>query len=216
MDEFNISSTAAFLPLSFYVLALGLGPVLGGPLSETAGRQAVHIIAVVFGGLFALGAGFTETFTGAVHTQILVWGLPSTIFILSPFLGPGLGLVLGSLIVDRKDWRWTQYTIVFFSVFSAMWLFVAGESYHPVLLRRRRKQLGLDKPEPIPTSTMNSAIRHCPSISTPTDAFHRTHRVNTFFVCGCMFGTLFMFFGAFFHVFGATHNFSLTESGLVF
>ncbi|KAF5517592.1 Fluconazole resistance protein 1 [Colletotrichum aenigma] len=114
MDEFKISSTAAFLPLSLYVLALGLGPVLGGPLSESAGRQAVHIVAVVFGGLFALGAGFTETFAGlcilrflsgffygpvlAVGSGVLnetylpvERGLPSTIFILSPFLGPGLG-----------------------------------------------------------------------------------------------------------------------------
>ncbi|KAH9231489.1 hypothetical protein K456DRAFT_1840674 [Colletotrichum gloeosporioides 23] len=239
MDEFNISGTAAFLPLSLYVLALGLGPVLGGPLSESAGRQAVHIIAVVFGGLFALGAGFTETFAGlcilrflsgffygpvlAVGSGVLnetylpvERGLPSTIFILSPFLGPGLGPVLGSFMVDRKGWRWTQYTIVFFSVFSAMWLFVAGESYHPVLLRRRRKQLGLDEPEPIPTSTM---IRQFLTVS----LFRPLRMLFTEPIASilslyvaCMFGTLFMFFGAFFYVFGATHNFSLTESGLVF
>lgn len=114
VEEFGVSSTAAFLPLSLYVLALGLGPVLGGPLSETAGRQAVHIIAVVFGGLFALGSGLTNSFSGLCVMRFLSGffygpvlaigsgvlnetylpverGLPSTIFILSPFLGPGLG-----------------------------------------------------------------------------------------------------------------------------
>jgi MFS family permease len=114
MTEFGVSSTVAFLPLSTYVFALGLGPVLGGPLSEVAGRQAVYIIAVVFGGLFALGSGLTHSFVGlcimrflsgffygpslAVGSGVLnetylpvERGLPSSLFILSPFLGPGLG-----------------------------------------------------------------------------------------------------------------------------
>ena len=50
MQEFDVSSTVAFLPLTMYVLSLGLGPILGGPLSETAGRRAVYIMAVVLGG----------------------------------------------------------------------------------------------------------------------------------------------------------------------
>lgn len=112
--EFGVSSTVAFLPLSTYVLALGLGPVLGGPLSETAGRQAVHFIAVILGGAFALGSGLTNSFAGLCIMRFLAGffygpvlavgsgvlgevflpierGLPSTIFILCPFLGPGLG-----------------------------------------------------------------------------------------------------------------------------
>lgn len=113
MEEFGVSSTVAFLPLSVYVFALGLGPVIGGPLSEVAGRQAVYITAVVFGGLFALGSGLTSSFVGLCIMRFLSGffsgpslsvgsgvlnetylpierGLPSTLFILSPFLGPGL------------------------------------------------------------------------------------------------------------------------------
>ncbi|UQC83828.1 major facilitator superfamily transporter [Colletotrichum lupini] len=221
VEEFGVSSTAAFLPLSLYVLALGLGPVLGGPLSETAGRQAVHIIAVVFGGLFlsgffygpvlAIGSGvLNETYLPVER------GLPSTIFILSPFLGPGLGPVLGSFLVDRKGWRWTQYTLVFFSVFSLIWLFLSGESYHPVLLRRRRKQLGLVEPR----STANlQKLRQFLTVG----LLRPLHMLFTepivailSLYVACMFGTLFMFFGAFFYVFDKTHGYTLTQTGLVF
>jgi MFS family permease len=116
MTEFDISSTVAFLPLSLYVFALGLGPVLGGPLSEVAGRQAVFAMAVLLGGLFALGSGLTNSFAGLCVMRFLSGffygpslsigsgvlqetylpierGLPSAIYILSPFLGPGLGCV---------------------------------------------------------------------------------------------------------------------------
>lgn len=64
MERFGVSSTVAFLPLSLYVFALGLGPVLGGPLSEVAGRKAVFVLAVVLGGLFALGSAVNNSFVG--------------------------------------------------------------------------------------------------------------------------------------------------------
>ncbi|KAK1700868.1 putative bicyclomycin resistance protein [Colletotrichum godetiae] len=229
VKEFGVSSTAAFLPLSLYVLALGLGPVLGGPLSETAGRQAVHVIAVVFGGLFALGSGLTHSFSGLCAMRFLSGffygpvlavgsgvlnetylpverGLPSTIFILSPFLGPGLG----------KGWRWTQYTLVFFSAFSLIWLFLSGESYHPTLLRRRRKQLGLV--EPRSTTTLQKSWQFLTvGLLRPLHMLFTEPIVAILSLyVACMFGTLFMFFGAFFYVFDKTHGYTLTQTGLVF
>jgi MFS family permease len=114
MEEFGVGSTVAILPLSLYVLALGLGPVVGGPLSETVGRYPVYIIMMLLGTLFTMGAGFTPTFAGLCVLRFLAGfcyaptlaiaagtineifrpvkrAIPSTIFILMPFLGPGLG-----------------------------------------------------------------------------------------------------------------------------
>lgn len=87
MDEFEISSTLAFLPLSLYVFALGLGPVLGGPLSEVAGRQAVSALAVILGGLFALGSGLAHTFAGLCVMR----------FLSGFFYGPSLAVGSGVL-----------------------------------------------------------------------------------------------------------------------
>ena len=116
MEEFGVSSTVAILPMSLYVLALGLGPVVGGPLSETVGRFPIYIGATALGSLFTLGVGFCPTFSGLCVLRFLAGfcyapilaiasgtinetfrpvhrGLPSAFFILTPFLGPGLGSI---------------------------------------------------------------------------------------------------------------------------
>lgn len=114
MQEFNVSSTVAILPLSLYVIALGWGPVIGGPLSETVGRYPVYLLSVPLGCFFTLGAGFTHNFGSLCFLRFmagLCWapvlavasgslsetftpktrGPASAIFVLMPFLGPGLG-----------------------------------------------------------------------------------------------------------------------------
>ncbi|KAI0869415.1 major facilitator superfamily domain-containing protein [Hypoxylon argillaceum] len=239
IDEFGVSSTVAFLPLTTYVIALGLGPVLGGPLSETAGRKAVYIGAASLGGLFSLGAGFTTSFAGLCVLRFLAGfvygpslsigsgflaetftpaerGIPSLIYILSPFLGPGFGPVLGVFIVGRMGWRWTQYTLVFFSVFSLIWALLGNESYHPVIQRRCMKQLGIKPPESPP---LLDTIRQFLTIG----LLRPLHMMVTEPIVGLLslyvafvFGVLFGFFGAFFYIFETVYGFTVIQSGLVF
>lgn len=112
--DFHVSSTVALLPLTFYVLALGLGPLLAAPMSETYGRHPVYLISVPFGALFTMGTGFSQNiwtlcilrfFSGLAFSPALAIGagsiadvnrpehraVPSALYILSPFLGPALG-----------------------------------------------------------------------------------------------------------------------------
>lgn len=114
MVEFNVNGTVALLPLTLYVVALGFGPVLGGPLSETWGRYPVYLGALPLGAIFTLGAGFSKSFASLCVLRFLAgfcWapmlataagsladtfppstrGPASAIFIVMPFLGPGLG-----------------------------------------------------------------------------------------------------------------------------
>jgi len=114
MERFGVSTTVALLPLSLYVLALGLGPILGAPLSETFGRRAVYLITPPLGILFTLGAGFAPNFAALAILRFLAGmffspslaigagtiadtcipserALATTLYILSPFLGPSLG-----------------------------------------------------------------------------------------------------------------------------
>lgn len=116
MHEFNISGTVALLPLTFYILASGLGPIVGGPLSETIGRYPIYLASVPLGAIFTVGAGFSHNFGALCFMRFMagfcwapvlsvapgsisdmyaanVRGPASAVFILIPFLGPGLGYV---------------------------------------------------------------------------------------------------------------------------
>ncbi|KAK6840385.1 major facilitator superfamily domain-containing protein [Apiospora arundinis] len=239
MEQFGVSSTVAFLPLSLYILSLGVGPVLGGPLSELAGRRIVYFIAPILGGIFSLACGFTTNFVGLCVMRFLAGffyapslavgsgvlneiyypaerGLPLALFILCPFLGPGLGPVVGVFLVDRKGWPWTQFTVVFLSVFTLIWVIATPETYHPILMRRRMKQLGLDPPKQPPfLSLVGTFLR--------IGLFRPVHMLFTEPIVGilglyiaCEFGTLYLFFGAFFLVFEGTYHWTLVQSGLVF
>ncbi|KAG8629287.1 hypothetical protein KVT40_003152 [Elsinoe batatas] len=239
IDYFGVSGTVAFLLLSLYVLALGLGPIVGGPLSETAGRHAVFVMAVVFGGLFSLGSGLTNSFFGLCIMRFLsgfFWGpvlavgsgiinevyrpvnrgVPSAVFILSPFLGPGLGPVLGVFIVDGKDWRWIQYALTIFAAVCLLCLPFPGESYHPILIHRRMRALGLTPPSRDPPSLL---LKRFLTIGLLRPLHMMVTEPIVGYLClyiACTFGTLFMFFGAFFYVFQTAYRFTQIQCGLVF
>lgn len=112
-EEFGVTVTQSILPISMYTFALGLGPVLGGPLSETSGRYVTFLGLGTLGSLFTLGVGFVHSFAGLCILRFLAGfcfgpslavsagllndifrpvdrGLPSVLFILTPFLGPGI------------------------------------------------------------------------------------------------------------------------------
>ncbi|KAK8068811.1 polyamine transporter 4 [Apiospora phragmitis] len=230
MTQFGVSSTVAFLPLSLYVLSLGVGPVLGVRCPKWPDGASSPIL----GGLFSLACGFTRSFVGLCIMRFLAGffyapslavgsgvlneiyypaerGLPMALFILSPFLGPGLGPVVGVFLVDRKGWPWTQFTVVFLSVFTLFWVLAAPETYHSIIMRRRMKQLGLEPPKAAALPFFAVSL------------FRPVHMIFTEPIVGilglyiaCEFGTLYLFFGAFFLVFQGTYGWTLIQSGMVF
>jgi MFS family permease len=125
MDIFNISSTEAILPVTLYTIALGFGPIVGGPLSETVGRLPVYAGALILGALFTLGAGFAKQFSTLCVLRFLagfcwapvlavapgslaetfeprVRGFVFAICILMPSWGPGLGYISIKLQVSSS------------------------------------------------------------------------------------------------------------------
>ena len=114
MQEFNVSSTEALIPVALYVFVHGFGPPIGGPLSETIGRYPIYVVSVPLGSLFTLGVEFAHNFSALCFLRFmagLCWapvlsvatgtlaetfrpktrGPVSAFFVLMPFLGPALG-----------------------------------------------------------------------------------------------------------------------------
>lgn len=118
--------------------------------------------------------------------------------------------------MSRKGWRWTQWTIIFFAIFTLIAIGMARETFHSVIKRRRAKELG----EEVPLS---------PPITARVQLFITTALVRPIrmlltepivtFIClyvACEFATLFSFFAAVPLVFQGIYRFGIEESGLVF
>ncbi|CAG8935270.1 unnamed protein product [Penicillium salamii] len=241
MHEFQIGSTAALLPLCLYTFSLGMGPVLGGPLSENLGRYPIYIGTLVVGSLFTLGAGFTRSFGGLCVLRFLAGftfapilavspgtikemfmpqkgALPTAILILCPFIGTGAGPVLGGFLVERKGWQWTQWTLIFFSGFSLIFALTTGETYRPAIEHRISKRLGhCSAPKPS-TPWKDKMITLAKStLLRPLSMLCKEKVVTlTCLYIACEFATMFSFFAAFPFVYKEVYSFTIEQSGLIF
>ncbi|KAH7351261.1 MFS multidrug transporter-like protein [Rhexocercosporidium sp. MPI-PUGE-AT-0058] len=241
MEKWNVSSTVALLPLTLYVLALGFGPILAAPLSETYGRHVVYLSSAPLGALFTMGAGFSQNiqtlcilrfFSGLAFSPALAIGagsiadvnkpehraVPSALYILSPFLGPALGPVIGAFVTVRKGWRWTQWTLIFFAIFAFILTIFARETHKSTILTRRAKRLG-HPPPPSPFPNRSAKIRFLVTVTfiRPLNMLI-TEPIVAFLsiYVSFNFSVLFAFFAAFPYVFKSVYGFTTEQAGLVF
>ena len=241
MNDFQVSSTVALLPLSLYVLALGFGPILAAPISETYGRHIVYLVSNPLGALFTMGAGFSQNIwtlcilrflAGMAFSPSLAIGsgtisdvtkaehraAPSTLYVLSPFLGPALGPVLGAFVTVRKSWRWTQWTTIFFAIAAQIGILFAQETYKKTLILRRNKRLGLPlPPSPFPNGKAKLKFLLTVTLIRPLHML-LTEPIVAFLslYVAFNFSVLFCFFAAFPYTFRSVYGFNTEQAGLVF
>lgn len=114
-ERFNVSTTAAILPLTLYVLGLAFGPTIAAPISETFGRKIVYSTLFPISLLFTLGAGLAQNYGTLMICRFLAGTIGSgglavgagtnsdlfppltraavaSVFLLAPFAGPALGM----------------------------------------------------------------------------------------------------------------------------
>ncbi|CVL07856.1 related to TPO4-Proposed vacuolar polyamine transporter [Fusarium mangiferae] len=239
-NDFNVSETASLLPLSLYVFALAFGPIVGGPLSETVGRMPVYYIGFPLGMLFTLGAGLTHNFgalcflrfmAGFAWSPMLIvavgsisetFPLPQTrgpmmaVFILMPFLGPGLGPVLGAFAVSRQGWRWTQWVLLFFSIACLILIVLTKESFPPILKYRKAKRRGQQVPSKTPVWTHVRLFAQVALIRPVHMLFTEPIIIFICLYISVNFGILFSFFAAVPYTVETVYHFGIEQSGLVF
>ncbi|KAM0518132.1 hypothetical protein ACHAPE_004539 [Trichoderma viride] len=239
MDIFNISSTEAILPVTLYTIALGFGPIVGGPLSETVGRLPVYAGALILGALFTLGAGFAKQFSALCVLRFLagfcwapvlavapgslaetfeprVRGFVFAICILMPFLGPGLGPVIGAFATTGKDWQWTQWSLLFFAVWSLLWIPLTQETFHPTIKARLAKKRGQGIPQKTPVLARLRAFAVVAVIRPLRMLFFEPIVTFICLYVACEFGTLFSFFAGVPYTFATVYGFSTDDAGLLF
>ncbi|KAK2608941.1 hypothetical protein QQS21_002517 [Conoideocrella luteorostrata] len=157
-EEFGVSTEVFIVGVSLFVLGFAIGPALWGPLilwvvshivmvafmAGSAGSQNVATLVILrffagtFGGspLVNSGGAIADLFPPAQR------GLAMTVYCVAPFLGPILGPVIGGFISQSVGWRWVQgVCTIFIGVIGILGVIFIPETYGPVLLIRRAKQL---------------------------------------------------------------------------
>ncbi|KAJ6084603.1 major facilitator superfamily domain-containing protein [Penicillium sp. IBT 16267x] len=151
--------------MSSYVLTLAFGPLLVAPFSELWGRvplmQAGNIVYMGFN----LACGFATSRAqllafrvlaglGSGATPVVGIGMISDMFPtekrgqslavlnMAFILATPIGAIVGGFTTSSASWRWDFYsTSIASAVLILLSFFIYKESYPPVLLHRRKKQL---------------------------------------------------------------------------
>ena len=80
-EEFGVSPAMASLPLSFSTIALALGMLIAGTVSETVGRRQVMTVALFLTSLLAVATLFSHSFQSLLALRLLqgivLAGVPS-------------------------------------------------------------------------------------------------------------------------------------------
>ena len=148
---------------------------------------------------------------------------PMMIYSTAPFLGPGIGPVVGGFINYNISWRWTYYVLLIWAAIEliAIVLFVP-ETYAPVVLRNKAKKLRKDTGDDSWRATIEISEK---SITTTVlRSLYRPFLIlfldpMCFSLClfsALLLGILYLFFGAFPLVFDQVYGFDLWQTGLAF
>ncbi|KAJ1036095.1 hypothetical protein NDA18_000238 [Ustilago nuda] len=159
------SRTLSLLPVSLFVMGLGVGPFILAPCSETVGRQRVYVITSALFIVFNLASAFSPNFivldvfrffagvagstgpslgAGSIGDMFAPKerGRAQSLYGLGPLMGPVLGSIVGCFIASgTRDWRWLLHTLTILSaVVFVIIVFFLNETYAPVLLRKKRER----------------------------------------------------------------------------
>ncbi|KIS65690.1 uncharacterized protein UMAG_06391 [Mycosarcoma maydis] len=194
------SRTLSLLPVSLFVIGLGIGPFVLAPCSETVGRQPVYVITSLLFIVFNLASAFSPNFVVLNVLRTLAGAAGSTgpslgagsigdmfgprergraqsLYGLGPLMGPVLGSIIGCFIAAAtRDWRWLLHTLTIMSavVFVVIVLFL-DETYAPVLLSKKRdraiRQRLLDMQQQ--NAVTATSIKNSSSVQNRLNSFRR-------------------------------------------
>ncbi|KAG1831698.1 major facilitator superfamily domain-containing protein [Suillus subluteus] len=156
-ETFHVSQEVTVLGISLFVVGLGSGPLLVGPLSEVYGRNIVYQISyalffiftfpVVFAPNIAVflvfrlitgfcGSAFLSVAGGSVSDMFPNSSIasPMAVYTISPFIGPVAG--------PHLYWEWTyRVQLCWIFVEFLMLLLFVPETYVPVILKKKARRL---------------------------------------------------------------------------
>ncbi|KAI0939121.1 hypothetical protein AcV5_000624 [Taiwanofungus camphoratus] len=172
-EDLHTVHEVTILSISLFVLGLGIGPLLVGPLSEVYGRNNIYRVSYFLFWVFTwpvafppnievflvfrfitgfCGSAFLSVAGGSVSDLFVNAQVasPMAVYTMSPFLGPVVGPLIGGFINQNTNWRWTYRVLLIWQFCELLLLLLlVPETYEPVILKRKaarlRKETGNEK-----------------------------------------------------------------------
>ena len=152
-------------------------------------------------------------------------GLAMSLFVVAPFIGPALGPIIGGYIGETAGWKWVEGFLAAFT--GAIWLLgviFIPETYAPVLLRKRAQRLSnfsngkiFESKLEIENGSISVKEVFKRSLSRPWLLLFMEPIVLFLSIyMALIYGTLYMFFGAFPIVYQEERGWSEGLGGLAF
>ncbi|KAK9321256.1 major facilitator superfamily domain-containing protein [Lipomyces orientalis] len=165
-EVFGVSTIAASLGLSVYVLGYGTGPLIFAPLSEipALGRNIPYMVTFGIFVILCVPTALVDNFAGLLVLRFLqgFFGSPClanggasmqdiysllklpyamTFWVSAAYCGPALGPLLSGFSVPAKNWRWSLWEILWMSgpIFVLFFICLPETSAANILLRRARR-----------------------------------------------------------------------------
>lgn len=162
--DFHISTEAASLTITVFLLGYCAGPLIFAPLSELYGRR--WIFYATFSGYIAFNflCAFTPNFAGLLVGRFLTGTLVSAPLSNSPgvladlwnpiqrsnamagfssmvWIGPALGPVVAGFLELKKDWRWSFYVLLWLGAGTWVLMLTIPETHAPTILLTKAKRI---------------------------------------------------------------------------
>ncbi|EWC44346.1 hypothetical protein DRE_01172 [Drechslerella stenobrocha 248] len=176
-DQFGITLTQSLAGITLYVLGMGFGPFIAGPISETIGRRAVYFYTLPIAAAFSLGVGYATNFATILICRFFsamfgsgvlavgagavadIWDVhgdgaavyTSCILLAMAFTGPSIGPLVGfQVIADNLHWRWTMFIVCIMIAAFMITVPFTRETYKKAILvaQARKDKKPLKKPPP--------------------------------------------------------------------
>ncbi|KPI39815.1 putative MFS-type transporter [Cyphellophora attinorum] len=162
--EFHVSTEAAGLVTTMFLLGYCAGPLLWAPLSEFFGRRWISLGAFTLYLAFGFLCAFTPNFGGLIVGRVLtgtacsaaltnapgiiadIWGPVARgnamiLFSVATFVGPALGPVVSGFLQLTETWRWTFYVLLWMAGATEVFLLTLPETFATKVLHDKARRL---------------------------------------------------------------------------
>lgn len=165
-EDFHLMSIyTPNLPVSMFVLGLGLGPLYLAPLSELHGRRIVYLASFSLFTALNVGCALAPNITALSILRLLSGACGSAaptlggasigdmfqrkdrgkalaLYALGPTTGPVIGPLIGAFIVNgTQGWRWLMWIMVIAPTITVAFSFYfLRETYAPILLLQKARR----------------------------------------------------------------------------